>query len=840
MKKITSLFLTVLMLAMFSCATEEHVKNVVKNPNQMMSTFRITPSGSQIDSTNTVSISVPNVADATIYYEIAKGDDCKDPTTASAKFAGDFALSSKISDAQYGDKITLKILAVKEGYDNATATYQWVYVGGTKPTPNDNAFLSSVTISGTTFAFSSDKYVYDVSVPKDVENVTIDYVKQDTAATVVHNVYTLSSLPLTGGRTTLVALTVTSSDGSVKKHYWFSIYRPGSGDPDVKSSNCYLSFLNVEGAYVVFDKTKTAYDVTLPAATEKTKISYQTEDSKANAILNGGSAEFTIAQGAKEVRTIYVTAEAGNTMEYTVSIYRQTDGPLSDDATLKSLSVTGGSLAFASATTKYDVTIPADYTCAVSVAYEANHPAATVISNQSNLTNIVSFPATVTINVTAEDKTSIMVYTINITKASNSVTLDNNANLSSITLSAGSLTPAFSTTTTEYAVDVENSVSSIEVTAIAESPKANVVVNLSGSTPLTAGASTDFIITVVAEDGTSKDYKVTVTRARDSDPVDPIDPVDPVVTEYYWTNKDGAVGKEKTISSFSDWSEDMKIVQGAANDDPRVFCGWSMHEVQTDAYALYAAWDDTNLYLMVELTNVQDVVAPQDNYPLSDNGQYWNRGTPFFMAFETGKGVGGDGSMVDGSYVWGSTVEFTSKKVDAMIVCHSNPSKGTPGVFYTDSNGKFSYDASLCKTFPGTGVEVTWDGGANKTQGILSSEIWGIKEVGTGQGRLASNILSDTYVDFNTLGHDKNQDLKWQMKVPLAALNITKSDITSKGIGVMFVLSDGGSGMDCLPWDKTMIDCAADPYSKDESTSAEKEDKDSVTVPFARIGKMKM
>ena len=208
------------------------------------------------------------------------------------------------------------------------------------------------------------------------------------------------------------------------------------------------------------------------------------------------------------------------------------------------------------------------------------------------------------------------------------------------------------------------------------------------------------------------------------------------------------------------------------------------------------------------------------------------------MAFETGKGVGGDGSMADGSFVWGSTVEFTSKKVDAMIVCHSNPSKGTPGVFYTGSNGKFSYDASLCKTFPGTGVEVTWDGGANKTQGILSSEIWGIKEVGTGQGRLASNILSDTYVNFNTLGHDKNLDLKWQMKVPLAALNITKSDITTKGIGVMFVLSDGGSGMDCLPWDKTMIDCAADPYSKDESTSAEKEDKDSVTVPFARIGKM--
>lgn len=315
---------------------------------------------------------------------------------------------------------------------------------------------------------------------------------------------------------------------------------------------------------------------------------------------------------------------------------------------------------------------------------------------------------------------------------------------------------------------------------------------------------------------------------------------DPIVTDYYWTNKDGAVGTNKTISSWSDWTEADKIAQGAANDDPRVFCWWSMHEVQNDAYALYAAYDDTNLYVMVELTNVQDVVAPQDNYPISDNGQYWNRGTPFFLAFETGKGTGGNGSMISGAdpYVWNSAVKFGSNNVDTMFVCHSNPSKGTPGVFYTNSDGLFSYTGDLCKTFPATGVEVTWDGGANKTQGIVSKNIYGIKEVGGDQGRSIENIKTDTYVDFNTLGHDTNLDLKWQMKIPLSALNVTKSYLESNGIGVMFVISDGASGMDCLPWDSTMIDNAAESYSKDESTSKEKEDEDIITVPFARIGKM--
>ena len=339
-----------------------------------------------------------------------------------------------------------------------------------------------------------------------------------------------------------------------------------------------------------------------------------------------------------------------------------------------------------------------------------------------------------------------------------------------------------------------------------------------------------FTTKITVKNGTKiTDYTLNVNYAKKDQPVG----------KYYWTNKDGAVGTNKTIKSWSDWSESDKIVQGAANDDPRVFCQWSMHEPQTDAYALYAAYDDTHLYLMVELTNVQDVVAPQDTYPISDNGQFWNRGTPFFMAFETGKGVGGDGTMADGSYVWGSKVGYSEKNVDTMIVCHSNPSKGTPGVFYTDSNGLFSYDDSLCKTFTGTGVEVTWDGGAQKTQGILSEEIWGIKEVGTGQGRTIEGITNEeSYVDFNTLGHDKNQDLKWQMKVPLEALNITKSELETNGIGVMFVLSDGGSGMDCLPWDAAMVDNASKPYSKDESTSAEKEDEDIITTPFARIGAM--
>ena len=847
MKKINAFFLAVLFLVLCSCATEEHTKNIIKNPNQMMSTFRITPSNSQINSTDTISISVPNVADATIYYEIAKGDDCKDPTTASAKFTGDFALSSKISDAQYGDRITLKILAVKDGYDDATATCQWFYVGGTKPVPNGNAFLSSVTVSGATFSFSPDKYVYDISVPKDVENATINYIKEDIAATVEYSVHTLDNLPLIGGRTTLVALIVTSSDGSTKKRYLLSIYRPGKDEPDIKSSNCYLSTLNVEGGYIVFDKTKTTYNVTLPSTVEKTRISYQTEHSKASAYMNGGAAEFSIAQGATEERKITVTAEDGNTMEYTVSVYRQTDGPLSDDATLKSLSVAGESLDLNSATTEYDVTIPADYAGAVAVTYVTNHPGATVISDSANLDNIIA-PATVKISVTSESKVAMVTYTINIKKDSGSVIVDNNANLDSITLSDGSLN--FSTDVTDYSVTVGNSVSSITVTAAAESPNATVTVTPSGITSLAENVPQQFTIDVIAQDGTPKKYSVTVTR-ESSGAVIPLPP-SPLAGDYYWTNKNGKVGTNKTISSWSDWTADEQIAQNAAYDDPRTWKG--MQEVPYDVYAMYAAWDNDNLYVMVELVNgvdrAKDLFMWHD-YASSDNAWWDNRDTPLGMLFNTGKGAKSNKPTVDqGGTIWGSVDFSDAQGFDAMFY-HSSKygyaehksafvGVGTPGFFTTTSAGVFSYGAENCKDFAGakadgSGVHVRYMRKCAVSTKIYMEATPSDNRGTSGQDG-AALLASTTYKEFATT----DLDMSYWYTIPLKLLGIDKAYLESTGIGIRQLTTNGGSLMDCSPWDVSMVDVATDPCSDDPHTSAEKEDVDDITSAQARVGKMKM
>lgn len=501
-----------------------------------------------------------------------------------------------------------------------------------------------------------------------------------------------------------------------------------------------------------------------------------------------------------------------------------TANQLSKDATLASITVNGVVVeGFDTSKDSFLHMIESNVTSA-DVRASATHENATVEISPEFKTEIgAGSSRDFVITVTAEDGKTTKSYTVTVRRK-----VENDTSLVSVTVNGKNAKSNTNGSVWTYDISGTGDTFAIE-SIVATALEGTAVVTIAEKTGTVSDGGT-FTTKITVKNGTkTTEYTLNVNYTKKDQPGG----------QYYWTNKNGAVGTNKKISSWSDWTDAEKIVQGAANDDPRVFCQWSMHEPQTDAYALYAAYDDTNLYLMVELTNVQDVVAPQDNYPISDNGQYWNRGTPFFMAFETGKGKGGDGTMADGSYVWGSKVGYSEKNVDTMIVCHSNPSKGTPGVFYTDSNGLFSYDDSLCKKFTSTGVEVTWDGGAQKTQGILSTEIWGIKEVGTGQGRTIEGITNEeSYVDFNTLGHDKNQDLKWQMKIPLKALNITKSELETNGIGVMFVISDGGSGMDCLPWDATMVDNASKPYSKDESTSAEKEDEDIITVPFARIGKM--
>ena len=108
------------------------------------------------------------------------------------------------------------------------------------------------------------------------------------------------------------------------------------------------------------------------------------------------------------------------------------------------------------------------------------------------------------------------VVTLSLRKANPS----DDSGLSSLALSAGTLSPAFAVDTTTYTATVANDVATVTVTAEASSDYATVVVTPAEDddsategveVALVEGANT-ITVTVTAEDGTTKTYTITVTR----------------------------------------------------------------------------------------------------------------------------------------------------------------------------------------------------------------------------------------------------------------------------------------------------------------------------------------
>lgn len=330
---------------------------------------------------------------------------------------------------------------------------------------------------------------------------------------------------------------------------------------------------------------------------------------------------------------------------------------------------------------------------------------------------------------------------------------------------------------------------------------------------------------------------------------------------YYSTNPDLQLGNNKTITvdgDVSDWDSSMIIAQGVANDDPRVYMPSSMHEQPWDAYALYAAWDDENLYFMWEMTNTTYIVSPEDNFAASNEARPWRNSIPMYLALSidpekqaTGKAVGTnkDGSTYTNPFVWGCDggvaknggTSFTTH-VDTLIAMDSNNSNGGASIYKadtldTDGTYMFNYDTRVpigVKSFQAqdnqNGFKIKY------ANGTASDTIYGINSP-KGSRIMGDNTdMNSNWVDFFDLGYKDEYGYIYEIAVPYATLGIDKEYVEQNGVGAMLILTYGTSGMDTLPHDPSMLDNADVEYSYDPSTSHEKEDVDNITVPLARLG----
>ena len=162
------------------------------------------------------------------------------------------------------------------------------------------------------------------------------------------------------------------------------------------------------------------------------------------------------------------------------------------------------------------------------------------------------------------------------------------------------------------------------------------------------------------------------------------------LAKYYSTNTAGQK-KKKTISvdgSASDWDSSMLIAQGTANDDPRVYRPNSMYEMPIDLYALYGTYDDDNLYLMWEMTNVQDVVDRGDDFPLN-RPVHTEKGPAAWIALDTGRSdnrVGKNANLQTGGTIWDSRISW-EQNVNNVIGLALKKGENGPWMYSGDETG---------------------------------------------------------------------------------------------------------------------------------------------------------
>jgi len=214
---------------------------------------------------------------------------------------------------------------------------------------------------------------------------------------------------------------------------------------------------------------------------------------------------------------IVVSMDAGTGHNLLLAAY-----PLSADSSLGSLTLDTATLssAFSPKITTYSASVPHTTDSVVITPVASNAYASVQINGvpvqsggagQSIPLNVGQ--NSITVFVTAQNGVEASTYTVTVTRLSNVSTL------TSLTLSAASLSPSFDGGTLAYSAGVPNDTTSLTVTPTVADITASATVNgetvISGnqsqSIPLDAGLNVITVL-VTAQDGTTSTYKVNVTR----------------------------------------------------------------------------------------------------------------------------------------------------------------------------------------------------------------------------------------------------------------------------------------------------------------------------------------
>ncbi|RUT29017.1 hypothetical protein EJP77_16585 [Paenibacillus zeisoli] len=431
------------------------------------------------------------------------------------------------------------------------------------PLPSDSDLRHLVPSTGTLSpAFDKDTYSYEVQVPYTTSSMTIKAKLNDGAGSMKVNGVTTGSgtdsaaIPLNVGSKAITIDTFSSSSTNSRQYIVNITREPDLTAPTVSSRTINASNVTPHGATLNWAKATDNLSLSSSLQYQVYRSASPNIDTVSNIEANGTA----IGGYTADIGTYQVAGLAPGTTYYFNVIVKDTDGNKS-------------AYTMQSVPTKsvYSITYDRNGATSGSVPTDSNKyeegTSLTVLGNSGSLVKpgytFAGWNTAVDGSGTSYNPdASFQVGTSNITLYAQWRSA--NANLSGLTLDQGTLSPAFIPEGTSYNAAVAYPVSSIKVTPSTADSHATITENGVGvasghpSSAINLNVGNNVItIVVTAQDGTTKTYTITVTRAADnsggsSTPVTPpIDNTPIVSTNGKLTlpaGKSGVVSLEDSVS----------------------------------------------------------------------------------------------------------------------------------------------------------------------------------------------------------------------------------------------------------------------------------------------------
>jgi len=279
----------------------------------------------------------------------------------------------------------------------------------------------------------------------------------------------------------------------------------GPGSPSgAKSSNADLASLSLSAGVLSpsFDPEVTSYSVQLRFSVLSIILTGQAADAGASLSANNGvPQDLVVGENAIVIR---VTAADGTTKDYSVSVTR---AAAETNADLASLTIDGASIAptFDPNTTSYRVMVDYDVETINAIGTAADEMASIIYSTPAPQ-NLAVSDNYITIMVKAEDGQTMKFYTLSVRRSANTF-------LQSLAVSQGSLGPVFDPKRIAYAVKLDNSVTEISLSAVAQDASGTSISYTPSQTMALSTGLNKAEVLVRTSAGDEKAYSLSICRS---------------------------------------------------------------------------------------------------------------------------------------------------------------------------------------------------------------------------------------------------------------------------------------------------------------------------------------